>query len=77
VDEEYPEWVDMLYSVSRVQDDYVIAEFGARYGTWGARGLAAWNQLRPGKNGTYIGVRPALVDLIFTRLRALVSTLNG
>jgi len=46
IDDEYPEWVDMLASVLRTRDDYVVVELGARYGTWGVRALAAFHQLR-------------------------------
>lgn len=40
----------------RTKDNFVVVELGARYGTWGARALAAWKQNNPTKKATYIGV---------------------
>lgn len=44
MDDEYPEWADMLSSVIRTREDYVVVELGARLGTWGVRALAAHAQ---------------------------------
>ena len=46
LDDEYPEYLDLLSSVLRTRDDYVIFELGARFATWAVRGMAAWRQLR-------------------------------
>jgi hypothetical protein len=55
VDDEYEEWLDVLQSVARTQDAYVMMELGARYGTWGVRALKAWERLR-GTPARFIGV---------------------
>ena len=34
MDDEYPEYVDMLEAVIAAGDHFVIAELGARYATW-------------------------------------------
>jgi hypothetical protein len=34
-----------------------MVEVGARYGTWGARALAAWRQLNPDKRAKFVGVQ--------------------
>jgi len=43
LDDEYPQWIDMLASVVRTPASahYVVVELGARIGTWGVRALAA------------------------------------
>lgn len=41
VDDEYPEYIDILETVNRANDFYVFGELGARYGTWGARSVLA------------------------------------
>ena len=56
MDEEYFEWVSLLQAVTAYADHasaatqprpFVIAEFGARYGTWTARGVRAALTLVP------------------------------
>lgn len=64
VDDEYPEWVEVLEAVVRTADTlaaqggrrqrgsggepaFVVAELGARFGTWGVRALAAWARVAP------------------------------
>ncbi|MBI1980661.1 MAG: hypothetical protein HYS63_03725 [Methylocystis sp.] len=43
-DEEYFEWIDLLESVHDAGDAFVIAEVGAGYGRWAARGVCAARQ---------------------------------
>lgn len=40
--DEYPEYIDMLETVVKAGSHYVIGELGARYGTWGVRGVSAY-----------------------------------
>jgi FkbM family methyltransferase len=48
VDDEYPEYIDMLSSIARSRGKhYIIVEFGASYGTWGVRAIAALRRLYP------------------------------
>jgi hypothetical protein len=52
IDEEYFEWLSLLRAVDRathrdVSSPFVVAEFGARYGTWIVRGARAMQRLQP------------------------------
>jgi len=49
VDEEYTEMVATFQSVLRAKNNqpYVVAEYGARWGTWGARAIAFLQKRRP------------------------------
>ena len=52
VDDEYPEYIDVLSSIVRSRGKhYVIAELGSSYGTWAVRAIAALRRLHP--NATY------------------------
>jgi len=52
VDDEYPEYVDMLSSVVRSKGQhYTVVELGSSYGTWGVRAVAAQRRMYP--NGSY------------------------
>ncbi len=39
VDEEYYEWLDLVYAVMHAKSQFRMMEVGARYGTWGVRGF--------------------------------------
>ena len=39
IDEEYPQYVSWAHSALRARDKFVGVELGARWGTWGARGV--------------------------------------
>lgn len=47
IDEEYFEHVSVYDSVLRANDKYVVAELGARWGTWGARAVAFLKKVKP------------------------------
>jgi hypothetical protein len=51
IDEEYAEHVSVYQSVFRAhwskQQKFTVGEFGARWGTWGARAVALWRNLNP------------------------------
>lgn len=46
VDDEYNEHVAVYQSVLRAGSRFVMAELGARWGTWGARSIAFWRSQR-------------------------------
>lgn len=58
LDEEYAEWIDMLRAVlATKEEEFVVVELGARYGTWGARAMAAWmNLYGSSKKKKFVGV---------------------
>lgn len=62
VDDEYPEYVDMLSAIVHAAERrasepaFVIVELGARYGTWGVRALAAWRALGVPGEALFVGV---------------------
>jgi hypothetical protein len=59
LDDEYPQWIDMLASVVRTPESahYVMVELGARIGTWGVRALAARRLLHgPNALSTFVAV---------------------
>jgi FkbM family methyltransferase len=41
VDEQYPEWIDVLSAVNAANDRFVMLELGAGFGRWGIRGALA------------------------------------
>ncbi|OLQ09480.1 hypothetical protein AK812_SmicGene6916 [Symbiodinium microadriaticum] len=47
IDEEYSEYVAVYQAILRARGSYVMAELGARWGTWGARAAAALALLNP------------------------------
>lgn len=47
IDDEYNEQVAVYQSVLRARGKFVVAELGARWGTWGARSLALLRHARP------------------------------
>lgn len=51
VDDEYNEHTAVYQSVLRAKQNepYVVAEFGARWGTWGSRAAGFWRAKRPGR----------------------------
>ena len=61
VDDEYPEYIDMLSSVARSKGQhYVVAELGSSYGTWGVRAIAALRRLYPQATYHMIAVESGL-----------------
>jgi hypothetical protein len=59
LDDEYPQWIDVLASVVRTPAlaHYVVVELGARIGTWGVRALAARRFLHGASAaGTFVAV---------------------
>jgi len=45
VDEEYPEWVDLLESVTHAHERFVMIELGAGFGRWLVRAAQALRQI--------------------------------
>jgi len=45
VDEEYPEWIDVLESVAQARDRFVMVELGAGFGRWLMRAARALRQI--------------------------------
>mmetsp|Transcript_25612 Transcript_25612/g.84593 ORF Transcript_25612/g.84593 Transcript_25612/m.84593 type:complete len:473 (-) Transcript_25612:64-1482(-) len=61
VDDEYPEYVDMLKSVYRSKGQhYVVVELGSSYGTWAVRACAAARRLYPEGSQQMIAVESSL-----------------
>jgi len=61
VDDEYPEYVDMLKSVVRSKGEhYTVVELGSSYGTWGVRAIAALRRLYPHASYHLIAVESGL-----------------
>ena len=64
IDDEYPEYVDMLTAIVHAAERrpspqtpaLVVVELGARYGTWGMRALAAWRALAAPGAALFIGL---------------------
>ena len=57
IDDEYMRYINVLESVLySSRQNYVVVEVGARYGTWGARALAAWAQKHSLESAMFIGV---------------------
>jgi hypothetical protein len=60
IDDEYPEYIDMLQSIKHFNPKenrpFVMVEFGARYGTWSVRAAVAFKQAFPGHPYVIVGV---------------------
>jgi hypothetical protein len=63
VDDEYPEYIDMLQAIKHFNPKenrpFVMVEFGARYGTWSVRTAVAFKQAFPGHQYVIVGVELA------------------
>ena len=54
IDEEYLEWISLLSAINRkanvsLSEPFVLAEFGARYGTWTVRGGTVMRMVEPNR----------------------------
>ena len=63
IDDEYPEYIDMLQSIKRFNPmenrPFVMVEYGARYGTWSVRAAVAFKHAFPGHQYVIVGVELA------------------